>query len=175
MFNRITDRVVVHIMAMLLVLMSASIQAADAKDVEDIESIGRVIDNVLKHDLVFLEDEALLRSLNAVLSALNTKNDSLSTDYQVYLINSTLPNAFASPTGSIYVTTGILDKLTNKAELAFILAHQIAHVEGTDGFDEFARVRSRRSKIMWATYIMLGVITIATVGAMASAAAALNA
>ncbi len=37
-------------------------------------------------------------------------------------------NAFALPGGFIYVTTGLLEVMTNKAELAAILGHEVAHV-----------------------------------------------
>jgi len=37
-------------------------------------------------------------------------------------------NAFATPGGNIFITTGTLSNLENEAELASVLAHEIAHV-----------------------------------------------
>lgn len=37
-------------------------------------------------------------------------------------------NAFAAPGGYIFITQGLIDKLDNEAELACVLAHEIAHV-----------------------------------------------
>lgn len=37
-------------------------------------------------------------------------------------------NAFAAPGGYVFVTRGLLDMLTSEAELAGVLAHEIAHV-----------------------------------------------
>jgi beta-barrel assembly-enhancing protease len=43
------------------------------------------------------------------------------------LINPSL-NAFAYPTGAIYVHSGLLARLENEAQLATVLAHEIAHI-----------------------------------------------
>lgn len=44
------------------------------------------------------------------------------------VINET-PNAWAGPGGFIFITTGLLKKMEDEAELAGVLAHEIAHVE----------------------------------------------
>ena len=43
-------------------------------------------------------------------------------------------NAFAVPTGYVFVTRGLLDSLETEDELAAILAHEIAHVENRHGY-----------------------------------------
>ena len=40
-----------------------------------------------------------------------------------------LPQASSLSTGSIYITTGLLSMLDSEAQLSYILAHEIAHVE----------------------------------------------
>ena len=44
------------------------------------------------------------------------------------ILNTPLVNAFALPGGYVYVTRGILSLASNEAELAGVLAHEIAHV-----------------------------------------------
>lgn len=39
------------------------------------------------------------------------------------------PQAFALSTGSIYISTGMLSLIDNEAQLAFVLGHEIGHVE----------------------------------------------
>src|SRR5881227_2929035 len=39
-----------------------------------------------------------------------------------------VPNAFALPNGSIYVTTGLLALVDNESEVAAVLAHELTHV-----------------------------------------------
>ena len=45
-----------------------------------------------------------------------------------YVINSTEPDAFSQGDGKIFVTTALLRMIKNEHQLAFILAHEIAHV-----------------------------------------------
>ncbi len=44
-------------------------------------------------------------------------------------------NAFAAPGGFIFVTTGMLSFLENEDELAFVLAHEVAHIELDHGLN----------------------------------------
>ena len=41
--------------------------------------------------------------------------------------------AYSTPGGFIFVTRGLLSKLTSESELAFVLGHEIAHVDWEDG------------------------------------------
>jgi predicted Zn-dependent protease len=54
-------------------------------------------------------------------------------------------NAFALPGGRIYITTGLLNRLDNEAELAMVLAHEIAHVSRRD----YARNMGRQMIMSW--------------------------
>jgi len=44
------------------------------------------------------------------------------------VVTSDTPNALSTPGGYVMVTTGLLKKVTNEAQLAGVLAHEIAHV-----------------------------------------------
>ncbi|HWL06243.1 MAG TPA: M48 family metalloprotease [Xanthobacteraceae bacterium] len=48
--------------------------------------------------------------------------------YQVTLLNSPAVNAFALPGGQLYVTRGLVALANDSAELASVLAHEMAHV-----------------------------------------------
>jgi predicted Zn-dependent protease len=54
-------------------------------------------------------------------------------------------NAFALPGGKIYITTGLLDRLENEAELASVMAHEVAHVTRR----HYARNMGRRMLLSW--------------------------
>jgi len=49
--------------------------------------------------------------------------------YTFHLIDTGCANAFSSAGGHIYITKGLLDSLKSEAELAFILGHEIIHVD----------------------------------------------
>ncbi|HXR40019.1 MAG TPA: M48 family metalloprotease [Terracidiphilus sp.] len=54
-------------------------------------------------------------------------------------------NAFASPNGTIYVTTGLLALLENEAQLAGVLGHELTHVYNRHTYLEN---RSERKKVL---------------------------
>ncbi len=50
-------------------------------------------------------------------------------DYQVFLLNYSIPNAFALPGGIIVVTDGLLEIMNSESQLVSVLAHEIGHIE----------------------------------------------
>lgn len=46
-----------------------------------------------------------------------------------FVLDEDLPTAYSVPGGHILVTRGLLEQLTSEAELAFVLGHEIAHVD----------------------------------------------
>jgi len=48
-------------------------------------------------------------------------------------------NAFALPGGPIFITRGLLDRLTNEAQLAGVLGHEIGHVVGRHSAEKLAQ------------------------------------
>ena len=48
--------------------------------------------------------------------------------YQVTILNSPAINAFALPSGQLYITRGLIALANDKAELASVLAHEMGHV-----------------------------------------------
>lgn len=54
-------------------------------------------------------------------------------------------NAFAFPNGHIYVTLGLLARMQNEAQLAFVLGHEAAHVMERHSLES---LQDRRSKVV---------------------------
>ncbi len=50
-------------------------------------------------------------------------------DYEVHVVGSPAPNAMALPGGIVFVTSGLLETLASEAQLAFVLAHEVGHIE----------------------------------------------
>jgi len=48
--------------------------------------------------------------------------------YEYTLVASEVPNAFALPGGHIFVTAGLMARMTNERQLAAVLGHETAHV-----------------------------------------------
>ncbi len=55
--------------------------------------------------------------------------------YRVYIIDYQTPNAFAMPGGIIFISRGLLQVVQSEAELVYILAHEMGHIELSHCFD----------------------------------------
>lgn len=67
--------------------------------------------------------------------------------YNFFILDTPEINAFAIPGGFIFITKGALKVLDNEAELAGILAHEIAHVEEGHGLEAIASNPAIREKL----------------------------
>ncbi len=73
--------------------------------------------------------------------------------YAFRVIFSPFPEARSLSTGTVYVSTGLLAMVENEAQLAYILGHEIAHVEKNHWFDDVLiaelvdKKKGRRKKI----------------------------
>ncbi len=56
---------------------------------------------------------------------------------KTYAVNSMKINAFAMPNGNIYITKGMLKKIKNENELAFVIAHELGHFKHRDHLKGF--------------------------------------
>lgn len=73
-------------------------------------------------------DENMQRYVGLVGRVVAEQSSRPDLPYAFAVIDSPVPNAFAGPGGYIFVTTGSLRHMSNEAELAGVLAHEIAHV-----------------------------------------------
>lgn len=74
------------------------------------------------------KSEALTTYVNLVGKTVAEVSDRPELTYRFAILNSREQNAFAAPGGYIFVTIGLLKTLKNEAELAGVLAHEVAHV-----------------------------------------------
>ncbi len=56
-----------------------------------------------------------------------------------HVVDDPSPNAFALPGGYIFVTRGLVDLMTNEAELAAVLGHEIGHVTARHSVEQLSR------------------------------------
>lgn len=59
-------------------------------------------------------------------------------DYRFHVLDSPEVNAFALPGGEVFIFTGLLEFLESEAELAFILGHEIAHIDQRHAIERLA-------------------------------------
>ncbi len=95
-------------------------------------------------------DRALAAYINDVGQRLAAQSDRPDLPWQFQVVDSREINAFATMGGYFYITTGMLGFLSNEAELAGVLAHEIGHIEGRHLPQRLARVTySKLVFLLW--------------------------
>ncbi|RBP04150.1 putative Zn-dependent protease [Roseiarcus fermentans] len=87
--------------------------------------------------------------LDGVLGKLAQTSDVSSQPYRVTLLDSPVVNAFALPSGDIFMTRGLIALADDSAEIAAVMAHEIAHVTARHAAQraEFARTAALFARV----------------------------
>jgi tetratricopeptide (TPR) repeat protein len=73
------------------------------------------------------DDEEFEHYLTQLVHSLQGPDVHKGMAFRVRVIRDTSPNALSFPDGGLYLTTGMLARLDNEAQLAILLAHEMAH------------------------------------------------
>ncbi|HVZ92926.1 MAG TPA: M48 family metallopeptidase [Phycisphaerales bacterium] len=68
-----------------------------------------------------------------------TEGDNPSLPWKFTLLNSDVINAFALPGGKVFVSRGLAEKMSNEAQLAGVVGHEIGHVTARHTSERFAQ------------------------------------
>lgn len=82
--------------------------------------------------------QAVARAVGRIVSA----SDDPSQSYRITILNSPVVNAFALPSGNLYVTRGLIGLANDTSEMAAVIAHEMAHVTA-----RHANARARRAEV----------------------------
>ena len=78
-------------------------------------------------------DENLHTYISAVGNKLASVSDQPQLPYEFVVLNNSVPNAWALPSGKIAINRGLLVQLENEAQLAAVLSHEIVHAAARHG------------------------------------------
>ena len=109
----------------LLGLLSQSMDQID--EPREIQ-IGQQLAALLLGSKPLLPDMALQRYINQLGRWISLQSPRPNLPWTFAVLDDPGFNAFAAPGGYVFVTKGLIDRLTDEAELAGILAHEISHV-----------------------------------------------
>lgn len=95
---------------------------------EEEVKLGREITGNLLGASALVKDAALQKYVNQVGRWVASQSERADLPWRFGVVESEAINAFAAPGGYIVITKGLYRKLQNEAQLAGVLAHEIAHV-----------------------------------------------
>jgi predicted Zn-dependent protease len=98
-------------------------------------SIGRALSRQLEQESRLLKDPTISEYVNRVGQNI-VRNSDAKVPFTIKVIESDQINAFALPGGFFYVNTGLILAADDEAELAGVMAHEIAHVAARHGTEQ---------------------------------------
>jgi len=108
------------------------------------EAIGLTVSlNVLKQGVV--TDEEMTKRLNVIANILNRQTWDYDVTYRVWIIKDSEPVAYSGPGGFIFVSSALLEILTDYRELVAIMAHEVGHIAMRHGIRDIAVEQARYS------------------------------
>lgn len=109
-----------------------------------LQGIHYGIDDLLHSGMVVYGDEISVY-IQMIANKLLENNSELKSNLRFYTLKSNESNAFSTDQGIVFVTTGLISQLTNEAQLAFVLAHEISHYTEKHVVETFEyQTKSRR-------------------------------
>jgi len=96
--------------------------------ISDEKKLGREFEILVKSRLPLVEDPEIKLYIVSLMEEILENVPPQPFNFEANVVYSPALNAFASPGGFIFIFTGLLVELENEAQLAGIMAHEIAHV-----------------------------------------------
>jgi predicted Zn-dependent protease len=93
------------------------------------KELGRKILEMLRDRLPLVEDGELITYVRSVGQRVAKQVGVTPYEFQFFIVNEGVPNAFAIPGGYIFIYRGLIEIMESEGELASILAHELAHIQ----------------------------------------------
>ncbi len=134
--------------------------------IKEEQEMGRKFEVLIRSQLPLVEDPEVTQYIRGIVNRLakNIPPQPFKFRSGVVLHNSL--NAFAVPGGNIFIFTGLLMQLDNEAELAGIIAHEMAHVT-----QRHVAHRIERGRYLGLAALLLGIAGVAVAGGEGAALA----
>jgi len=92
------------------------------------KAIGEQTDLEIRAQYGLVEDQRLVSYIEGIGRSIVPHTHRPELEYHFAVLDSPVINAFAVPGGYVYVTRGILALISNEAELATVLGHELGHI-----------------------------------------------
>src|SRR5262249_55886650 len=112
----------------LALYLAAVATSCGTISVEDEKNLGHEAQRAVRQQATLMRDRAVVNYVRQFGAELVAAARPTPFDVHWYVIEDEELNAFAIPGGSIYVHTGLLQKVGHADELAGVLAHELGHV-----------------------------------------------
>lgn len=108
------------------------IQVSNISDEQEV-AIGQQTNEQVLSQYQLYDNPQIQEYVSNLGQELVNNSDSRDIPFNFQVVASDEVNAFATPGGFVYITTGLLKTAENRAQLASVMAHEIAHINERHG------------------------------------------
>jgi len=101
---------------------------ASALTLSEEQQIGQKVLEQVRRQVPLVEDGEILTYIRGVANRVAKETGITPYQYQFFVIDQPVPNAFAVPGGYIFIFRGLVEMMESEGELAAIFAHELSHI-----------------------------------------------
>jgi predicted Zn-dependent protease len=113
--------------AALGVAVALGISACGVSQQQEVE-LGQQESAQIQQQLPLVQDAVINQYVSSLGNQIASKTSRADLQWQFYVVNTDVVNAFALPGGIVYVNRGVLERADRMDELAGVMGHEIEHV-----------------------------------------------
>ena len=113
--------------AALGVAVALGISACGVSQQQEVQ-LGQQESAQIQQQLPLVQDAVINQYVSSLGNQIASKTSRADLQWQFYVVNTDVVNAFALPGGIVYVNRGVLERADRMDELAGVLGHEIEHV-----------------------------------------------
>ena len=106
------------------------IQLSNISDKQEVQLGRQINQQLVKSDIKLSRNSQINNYIEGIGKRLAAQNTRTKIPYKFQVVEDDSINAFATAGGYVYINTGLIKAADNEAELASVVAHEIAHIEG---------------------------------------------
>jgi len=133
-------------------LALAPVPAKASFTVGDEKKVGEKLLNMVRQNFEVIDDPDISSYVNALGRRILEVAGPQFFDYHFFIIKNKEFNAFAAPSGLIFIHTGLIEAMDNEGELISVMAHEIAHVTSRHISD---RIRKQKKATIGTAAMMI--------------------
>jgi len=128
--------------ALTAIAVCLALSACSTLSVQQEKKLGYEVQRQVREEFQFLRDPVIVNYVRGIGDQIVRASPPSPFDFRFYVIEDEMINAFAIPGGAVYINTGLITSASNVAELAGVLAHEIAHVTARHVAQNYKRQRN---------------------------------
>ena len=129
---------------------------AEAFSVGEEKEVGEKLLSMVRKNFQVLDDPDISQYVNDLGQRILTVAGPQYFDYHFFVIKDKEFNAFAAPSGLIFIHSGLIETMESEGELVSVMAHEVAHVTSRHISDRLAK--QAKTTIGTAALLIAGII-----------------